>query len=258
MGGGSPRFARRTVRRGWVFERLDRFSDAEADYRAVLADHPGDTTAKLRLAQVLRQQGKTTDAAPLFEELKASAPASAAIDLGLAQSYRTLGRGDEARRLLDELEARNPTDFAVLLEQGRLSLDEGHEQRLRGWLERPCACTEEYEPNYQLFLCLQRLGDKEAAAKAEQKFKAIEADLKRMGELTEALQNKPHDAEIRFQIAEIFIRRGEVSEGTAWLEGVVRLNPAHVPARSTRRLLRTVGKAGPHRLHRQALPPAGS
>ena len=248
------------MRRGWVNERLDRLADAESDYRVVLSNRPQDTAAMLRLAQVLRQQGKTVESAELFEQLKASTPDSDAIDLGLAQSYRAMGRTDEARRLLAELEMRNPNDFAVMLEQGKLCLDERRDQDGRAALERAASLApEEYEPNYQLFLCLQRLGDKEAAAKAEKKFKAIEADLKRMGELTETLQNRPDDPEIRFQIAEIFIRRGEASEGTTWLEGVVRLNPYHVKARQTlANLYEQLGKPDRARAHRQALPPAGS
>jgi len=44
------------MRRAWVYDRLDRFSDAEADYRAVLGQRPNDAAARLRLAQMLRQQ----------------------------------------------------------------------------------------------------------------------------------------------------------------------------------------------------------
>ncbi|MFO0818574.1 MAG: tetratricopeptide repeat protein [Pirellulales bacterium] len=245
------------MRRAWVLERLDRHADAAADYRSVLADFPADSQAKLRLAQVLRQQGKTVEAAELFQELKAEAPPSDAIDLGLAQSYRVSGRGDEAKKLLDELSSRTPNDHVVWLELGKLDLDEGRDQEAREKLEKAVRlAAEEYEPNYQLFLCLQRLGDKEGAAKAEKKFKAIEADLKKMGELTEALQTKPHDPEIRFQIAQIFIRRGEIAEGTNWLEAVVRLDPTH---RESRRQLaefyEQLGKPDRARLHRQAIPP---
>lgn len=245
------------MRRGWVYERLDRYPDAAADYQAVLQQYPQELRAKLRLAEVLRLQGKTAESAALYEQLKREAPPSPAIDLGLAQSYRTLGQGAAAHTLLDALAKGHPDDAAVLLEQGRLLLDEGRDEEARAVLEHAIrVAPEEYDPHYQLFLCLQRLGDAAAAAKAEKKFRAIETDLKRMGELTEALQSRPRDADVRYQIAEIFLRRGEVAESAQWLEGVVQLQPQHPLARQKLvTLYEQLGKPDRARFHRLALPP---
>lgn len=243
------------MRRGWVYERLNRPADAEADYAALAAARPDVDAAKLNLARVLREQGKTAEAARCFEELHEHAPTSAAIDLGLAQSYRGLGRIDDAWRLLSELESREPNDPALLLEKGKLCLAEGRDQEARDWLEQAVARSpQEYEPCYQLYLCLSRLGEKELAEQAERRFKEIEADLKRMGTLTESLQEKPGDIEARLQIAEIFLRRGEESEGANWLEGVVQLDPNHVEARKKlAELYERLGRPDRARLHRRAL-----
>lgn len=256
---GRPDSREARMRRGWVYDRLDRFADAEADYRVVIAARPNDIDAKLRLAQILRQEGKTAEAATVFEELVQAGAQAPAITLGLAQTYRDLGRTAEAWRLLDAADESSPDDFAVLLEKGKLCLAEGRDQDARLWLERAAALSPgEHDAHYQLFICLSRLGDTEEAARAEKRFKEIEADLTRVGKLAEQLHNRPNDPDIRFEIAEVFGRRGEESEATRWLEEVVRLNPSHRQARQTlAEYYERLGKAERARIHRKALAKAG-
>jgi cytochrome c-type biogenesis protein CcmH/NrfG len=99
--------------------------------------------------------------------------------------------------------------------------------------------------HYQLFLCYQRRGESPHAKQAQAKFKSIEADLNRMNELTEKIQQHPQDAELRFRVAEIFLRRHEEREGIHWLHTVLNLDPAHAGAR--RLLAATYDGAGrPH------------
>lgn len=243
------------MRRGWVYDRLDRFADAEADYRTVLAARADDTAARLRLAQMLRQQGKFAEAASEFEQLREGGTTSPAVDLGLAQCYRDLGRSEEAWVLLEHLAASTPDDPAVLLEKGKLCLAQGRDQEARPFLEQAAARTQgEYEPHYQLYLCLSRLGDTEAAGRAEQRFKAIEADLAKVGKLAEQLHSRPNDPDIRFEIAEVFGRRGEENEAMLWLEGVIRLNPAHLQARQAlAEYYERLGKPDKARVHRKVL-----
>ena len=252
---GRPDSREARMRRGWVYDRLDRFADAEADYRAVLERRPHDTDAKMRLAQILHQQGKTAAAAEVFEELMQTGTDVPAIQLGLAQTYRDLGRTAEAWQLLDVADQSRPNDSAVLLEKGKLCLAEGRDEDARGWLEKAATLSPgEYDAHYQLFICLSRLGDKEGASRAERRFKEIEADLTKVGKLAEQLHHRPNDPDIRFEIAEVFGRRGEEGEATRWLEEVVRLNPTHVKARQTlAEYYDRLGKAERARVHRQAL-----
>ena len=177
------------------------------------------------------------------------------VRLGLAQCYVSLGRKEEARPLLDDLTQRDPDDSGALLEQGKLALAEGRLTEARTWLQRATQqAPQAYEPHFQFFLCLQRSGEPAEAAVAEKRYKAIEADLKRMSDLTGALQRRSNDPTLRFQIAEIFLRRGEASEGTLWLESVVRLAPDHAKARQLLvELYERTGKPRLARTHRQAL-----
>lgn len=252
---GQPDSPGARTRRGWVYERLERMSDAEKDYRHILEVRPNHPAAQLRLAQLLLQQRMADEAARLFEELHAQSAKDPAIDLGLAQCYVALGRKEEARVLLDELARQQPNDLAVLLSQGELALAERRLPEAKVWLERATVVAPHaYEPHYQLFLCLQGLGESVEAGFAEKRFKAIETDLKRMNELTLALRRRPADPVLRFQIAGVFLRRGEEAEGIAWLESVVRLVPSHAKARqSLVDLYERSGKPRQARAHRQAL-----
>ena len=65
---------------------------------------------------------------------------------------------------------------------------------------------------------------------------------------------RPADPALRFQIAGVFLRRGEEAEGIAWLESVVRLVPSHAKARQMLvDLYERSGKPRQARAHRQAL-----
>ena len=259
LGGRRARFAGRRMRRGWVHERLDHLSEAEEDYRHVLTIRPDDSAARLHLAQVLLLQRKPAEAISYYEQLHARAGRDPAVALGLAQCHVALGHKDEARALLDGLVAEHPDDSAVLLERGKFALAEGSPRDARGWLRRAAErAPQSYEPHYQLFLCLQRLGETAGASEAEQRFKAIEADLKEMNDLTLTLQQRPADPELRFAIANVFLRRGEESEGAVWLESVVRLMPSHAKARQALvELYERTGKPRQARSHRGALVRSG-
>jgi tetratricopeptide (TPR) repeat protein len=248
------------MRRGWVRERLDRVGDAAEDYNRVVELDPKHPAGRLRVAQLLRQQGKLTDALPVFKGLRDDAIHDFTAAIGLAQCYAGLGRTEEARALLEDLDARKPHDPTVLLERARLAMSLGQAKDARGLLRRAAqADPQSYETHYQLFLCLRRLGEEDEALKAEKQFKAIEADLKGMSELTDQLQKAPNDPDLRLRIAEIFLRRGEEKEGVLWLHSVVRLDPRSEEAH---RLLaehyERAGSASRARTHRQFVSRPGS
>lgn len=252
---GRPDSPGARIRRGWVLERLERIPEAEQDYRHLLGVRPDHRPAKLRLAQLLLQQIQPAEASRLFEELEAASDGDPAVSLGLARCYIGLGRREEARVLLDGLLEREPDDPTALLERGKLALTERHLDEARVWLVRATSrAPQAYEPHYQLFLCLQGLGESAEAGFAEQRFKAIEADLRRMSDRTLDLQRRPGDPALRFEIAEIFLRRGEETEGISWLESVVRLAPSHSKARGLLvDLYDRTGNPRQARAHRQAL-----
>lgn len=217
--------------RGWVYERLDRPEDAAKDYRAILAGRPDHAEAMLRLGQVLLQGGHAAEALPWFERLPQDAEHRHAAGLGRARCLIATDRADEARPILEGLAAEPPSDPAVLYEQGKLALTQARtEDAQRCLAQAATLAPHDYPTQYQFFLCLRRIGKEEEARRQEQIVNALTADLNKMQDLTQLLRRRPNDPDLRSQIAQIFLRRGEEREGVRWLNDVLRLHPDYAPA----------------------------
>jgi len=219
------------LHRGWVYERLDRAEDAQNDYLAAAQQHPEDAEAMRRLAQVMLQRGLATEALPWFERLRQRPERSRAARLGLARCLAMLGRPDEARPLLEELKSESPGEPAVLYELGKLALRQGQAEEAETWLRRAVELApHDYQTRYQLSLCLLRLGKEDEAHRQEKVMNALSDDLQQMDHLIHVLRSRPDDSELRCQIGQIFLRRGEESEGVRWLSDVLRLHPEYAAA----------------------------
>jgi predicted Zn-dependent protease len=219
------------LHRGWVYERLDRAEDAQNDYLAAAQQHPDDAEAMRRLAQVMLQRGLAAEALPWFEQLRRQSPDSRTARLGLARCLAMLGRPDEARPLLEELKSESPAEPAVLYELGKLALRQGRPEEAETWLRQAAErAPHDYQTRYQLSLCLLRLGKEDEAHRQEKVMNALSDDLQQMDHLIHVLRSRPDDSELRCQIGQIFLRRGEESEGVRWLSDVLRLHPKYAAA----------------------------
>ena len=211
--------------RGWVWEQLFYYDKAAADYRRAVQLDPDNDRARLRLAEALLRAAPPREAADQFERLLRRQPENAAARLGLARARLQLGEAQEARRLLDQLLAEHPRDPAAVLERGKLALDEGKLSAAETWLRRAVALTP-FDPqaNYHLYLCLDRLKQPEAG-KYRARFERLDADLKRVAELTRAVMQSPGDASLRCEAGIIFLRDGEERKGLHWLELALQQDP---------------------------------
>jgi tetratricopeptide (TPR) repeat protein len=226
-----PNNTRALLRRGWVRERLHQFEEAAADYRRAVAAEPDNAAARSRLAQVLLFLEQAEEASGLFESLGRQGQEDLPVLLGLARCRRKLGDSGAAERLLEELAARAPSDAAVLLERGRVALERQHPEQAETWLREAVRLTpHDYQANYTLGLCLQQRGKREEAAEYQRRLPQIEADMKRLGELTDRLQSRPYDADLRCEVGRLFLRNGEPHEGVLWLQSALQIAPDHRPA----------------------------
>jgi Tfp pilus assembly protein PilF len=214
--------------RGWVFERLEDFPKARDDYRRAAALAPDRPEPETRLGLVLLQLGQPEEAREVFERAWGRRPGDPVLGLGLAQSYARLGRFDEARELLDRVAAERPRDPSLLLERGNLALQQGDPADAEPWLRRAVELLpHDYQANYALWQCVNRLGKEEEARDLDAQVKRIQEDLVRMRSLTERLQSRPYDAGLRSEIGRLFLRHGEKGEGLLWLQAALRLDPGH-------------------------------
>jgi Tfp pilus assembly protein PilF len=225
-----PCDTRALLRRGWVRERLHQEAEAAEDYRLALTTEEDNTTARLRLAQVLLHLDLAQEASVLFESLRQRGQDDVSVLLGLARCRRKLGESEEAGRLLEELADRAPRDSAVMLERGRLALEQSKHEEAENWLRQAVRLAPyDYQSNYSLFLCLNQRDKPDEAEEQQRRVGRIEADMKHMNELTDRLQSRPYDADMRCEIGRLFLRNGEGREGVLWLQSALQVAPDHRP-----------------------------
>src|SRR6266852_3104523 len=106
-----------------MWDSVNRFDDAEKDYRAAVEAQPGHAQARLELAQFLLRHNKVDEADDHFEQLRNRRYQLPAVLIGLALCRRQEGRTAEERELLEALLAESPDDANALAERGKVELE---------------------------------------------------------------------------------------------------------------------------------------
>jgi Tfp pilus assembly protein PilF len=141
-----------------------------------------------------------------------------------------MGRLEEARTLLNQLLAAPPNVAAALLERGQLAMSEGQHEQAENWLRQGLELQPHSAPgNYSMYLGLTRQGKTAEADHYLARFKAVEADEKRMEQLMKRVNETP-DPAIRCEAALLFFRAGANQEGERWLLMALQADPAYRPA----------------------------
>jgi tetratricopeptide (TPR) repeat protein len=212
--------------RAFVWERFLYFADALRDYRRAVRSHPDSDRARLRLAATLLLVGTPDEAVGHYEQLAARQPESREVRLGLARCHLRLGRTEQGRRELEALLADHPEEVEALVERGRLALDEGQPVRAEGWLRRAVGLAPYHRAaTYGLAQAVQRLGRRAEAEELRARLARIDADLRRMDQVSKAVMKAPDNAALRCEGGVLFLRNGEEAEGLRWLELALRLDP---------------------------------
>jgi Tfp pilus assembly protein PilF len=241
------------VGRGFVWEKLNSFADAERDYRRALAIDPDNDVARLRLAELLLERRGTPDqAAEEYERLRRRDPDNPAYLLGLARCRRRAGRLNEARQLLEGLLRRDAHYPGALTEMGRVARDDEKPEEAIDWLHKATADSPTDRVAYSTLLnCLRRTGRAQEESDCRAKLERLDADLKRIDELTRAALERPYDPDLRCELGVLFLRNGEEAEGRRWLNLALEQDPAHREAhRALAEYFEAMGQteqAAPHR-----------
>jgi tetratricopeptide (TPR) repeat protein len=217
--------------RAFVWERLFFYPEAVRDYRRAVQVNPQDDRARLRLGQALLLTGPAREAREQFEEWQRrhpdAGPDSTAVRLGLARSWRLDGQTEKAQPVLDALLAEQPRHVGALTERGQVALDQGDRQRAEQCLRQAVELAPfDRQAVYNLYHCLQQGGKPAEIEQYRAQLERLDADLKRLGELTRAVLKTPGDPALRVEAAAIFLRSGEEQEGLRWLGMALRLDPA--------------------------------
>jgi tetratricopeptide (TPR) repeat protein len=219
--------------RGYVWERFLYFADALEDYRRAVAAHPESEQARLKLAETLLIAGTPGAALEQYEWLAGRRPEQPEVQLGLARCRRRLGQGEEARRVLDALLARVPEDGEALWERGQVELDRGQAAEAEPWLRQAVrARPHDRRVAHSLSLCLLALDRRDEAEKVQARVAELDADLRRLDQVRQAVMERPYDAALRCEGGLLFLRNGERQEGLRWLRLALRLDPNCQAARA--------------------------
>jgi tetratricopeptide (TPR) repeat protein len=215
-------------RRAWIRTQSEQYDSAEADYRRALEIDATDRVAALGLAQILLDKRRNGSAAAVeFERAWALHQDSAAL-VGLSQSWRLLGRADDARRLLDDWLANNPKDALALAERGRLAHDEGATGHAVDLLRQALTLAPFLrDANYTLYLCLKQQGRTAEAEACQARMRQAKEAHDQIAVLTQRLQGAGDHPDLRFQIAQLFLRYGGEEEGIRWLSTILQRHPHH-------------------------------
>jgi tetratricopeptide (TPR) repeat protein len=218
--------------RGYVWERFLYFSDALEDYKRAVAAHPDSERARLKLGETLLIVATPAEALVQYEWLADRRPQQREVRLGLARCRRRLGQPEQARPLLAALLAAAPEDGEVLWERGQLELDEGRPAEAEAWLRKAArASPRDRRVAYSLSRCLLALGRRDEAEEVNARVADIDADLRRLGRVRQAVMQRPNDATLRCEGGLLFLKNGERQEGLKWLRLALRLDPSHQAAR---------------------------
>jgi signal transduction histidine kinase len=96
------------VRYARLLYHMGRYGEAEAGYRQVLAQDPGNLDARWGLAEVVLALGRAKEAELLVRQVLAVKPGYPLARFTLAKALLEQGKGEEARRLLREELKANP------------------------------------------------------------------------------------------------------------------------------------------------------
>jgi Tfp pilus assembly protein PilF len=217
------------VRRGWVAERLSDHDTAQSVYAQAVALRPDSDSIRLRLAEIILVK-EPKAALEHLHYLRQRQPDNPDVALVLARCQRQLGEFEEARQLLDDLLAKQARNPRALSERGLLALETKDWDRSEKLLRQAVAQDpHDLQINYNLYLCLERLGKKEQAQEYLTKTNEIKADLKRISDLVHDVMVKPHDPSLRHEVGMMFLRLGFPEEGLRWLGTALKEDPGYRP-----------------------------
>lgn len=212
--------------RAYVWERFLSFADALEDYRQAVERHPDSEPARLKLAETELIAGTPEAALTQYEWLAARHPGRPEVRLGLARSRRRLGQLDEARQQLVALVEEVPDNGEVVWERGQVELDEGRAAEAEPWLRKAARLLpHDRRVAYSLHRCLLALGRREEAETVNARVAQIDADLRQLEKVRQAVMERPHDPALRCEGGLLFLRNGEREEGLRWLRLALRLDP---------------------------------
>lgn len=185
-------------------------------YRMALARNPPAKHLQAIRTELAESLVGLSDYAGALEVLEAAEEDS--LVLGIKAECRwSRGEIDEAARLLERAKALNPDARAVLFLSASMAMEgknpEAALEPLRTLIERDPL---DHQACYLLMGAYQRLGDKAAVAAEVKRMDEAKARRKKLADLYSEVMQRPRDAEIREELAELCDQFGKPGMARIW------------------------------------------
>jgi tetratricopeptide (TPR) repeat protein len=189
--------------------RQGRIDEAEAGYRAWLAEHPDDVDALHAFGMLRSQRGDFVEGARLLKHAHELAPDDAEVGLALASLSYCEGDFEAARRGFHQALALDPNLQGAHAGLGQLALMRGDRVEAERHFRTASRAGEEPQALAGLGSLLIERGDLDGA-------------LRHIGRAAELA---PNDALIQFMLGQAFARRGTTAFAEQAFRNALRLRP---------------------------------
>lgn len=228
-----PQDAEPRLWRAGIWEKMDKWEQAVAEYQGILKYNPRHYEARLSIARVQMSHLNSVDAAREgFERCLAQRPDDVGAILGLAECERRLSEPDAAEARLRALEQRELSDdqkSGVWMQLGQILMERRQLPEAIDLLNRVVAA----EPHnstamYTLGLAFASDGKQAEAEKMFQASKKLDEQFTRLTDITIILASQPNQPDLRWEAGQILMDQGLHREGADWMATALMFDPDHL------------------------------
>ncbi|HUE74715.1 MAG TPA: tetratricopeptide repeat protein [Pirellulaceae bacterium] len=225
-----PRFLRADIA-----EQQDDMARAEKDYRAILAAHPDNFEALVRLARLLASRHRQDEALTLLHRCAELRPGAPRVTVAVAEIEYALGK--DADKVEQRLHEALAADLDVELRSrawrvlSDVYLDRKEHQKVIAMLEEAAERREVDAPCFQaLVRAYFALGNKE---RAEYFVKVQQQQLRLLNEAQATdrlICTQPDNPDPRFRRGQISLEAGREQDAMTWWYTALLADPLHQPS----------------------------
>lgn len=220
---------------GKVYQDMGELKDAAKSYGEALSRNPPDDDKLQATAgqiQSLLDDNQTNEARELVEKAIQQGISTALVYGQAALVYQESGDSEKASELAGKAIQLNPEEPNALLALARLSLLKNNIQDAENYLTRANRAKPNQQPVLQLLMQAQaRQGKTREAEQTKAEFQKLSARIIKMDKLTQEINARPEDAELRFQLGLLALEGNMQVLAEQCFKASLDINPEFGPAR---------------------------
>jgi Flp pilus assembly protein TadD len=206
--------------------------EAEADLQAASTLAPSSVAITLELANLLILERQVDSALEHFHKLVIAHPTEMRSRIGEAKCLRLLNRFPEARSAVQKVLELDPSNREGLVELGLVQLELEDYQDARATLQQALVINpRSLVVRQALARACRATGDMVHAREHAEYVAEAQAALAKADQLASRVGQRPHDADIRYEIGRIYQRYAVPERGVQWLRSALDCDPNHQAAK---------------------------